>query len=94
MIKLAAGLNEMRDTLIELSTLIKDYKATVDWYLQGTGMLKGHGSDIPGRKGKSRVWNATGRLRLSSYYQALATCFSGKSSKSTLRNPARIKYAN
>jgi hypothetical protein len=40
MMKLAAGLNEMRDALVELSTLIKDYKATVDWDLQGAGMLK------------------------------------------------------
>ena len=40
MMKLAAGLNEMRDALVELSTLIKDYKATVDWDLQGGGMLK------------------------------------------------------
>jgi hypothetical protein len=40
MMKLAAGLNEMRDTLVLLSTLIKDYKATMDWDNQGEGMLK------------------------------------------------------
>ena len=38
--ELIAGLNEMRDALVELSTLVKDYKATVDWDLHGEGMLK------------------------------------------------------
>jgi hypothetical protein len=36
-VELVSGLNEMRDCLILLSTLIKDYKATVDWDLQGVG---------------------------------------------------------
>lgn len=39
-VELVAGLNEMRDSLTLLSTLIKDYKATVDWDLHGEGMLK------------------------------------------------------
>jgi len=28
---LAAGFNEMRDTLVLISMLIKDYRATLDW---------------------------------------------------------------
>jgi hypothetical protein len=38
--QLATGLNEMRDSFVLLSTLIKDYRASVDWDFQGDGTYR------------------------------------------------------
>ena len=40
MIELVNGLNEMRDALVSLSMLVKDFKSTLDWERKGEGTLE------------------------------------------------------
>jgi hypothetical protein len=79
MMKLAAGLNEMRDALVVLSTLIKDYKATMDWDRCGAGKLTGMSEtgqirDLVSSPGVQRLRNLIGlpqsRHRKSAFHTA------------------------
>ena len=40
MVELVNGLNEMRDALVSLSMLVKDFKSTLDWERKGEGTLE------------------------------------------------------
>jgi hypothetical protein len=54
---LVAGLTEMRDSLMLLSTLIKDYKATLDWDVHGEGLLKA--MEATSQAARGTQWSGT-----------------------------------